>query len=508
MPRLPRRLAAIVLILAAGPPARADDPKADLGDREKGDLAIRARAILKKYCSECHRENNPDLTTLPVLDHARLTAKAPNPVPFVAPGDAARSQVLQFIEDGSMPPGGRPRPTPDEVATLKKWIDVQAPSYPKAFDDRTTLAVMIADFERLDAKKDAPFARYLSLAHLVVDDDNAPPPDLQSAEKRLRDALHIAAGRRVTAVPVDDTATLFRLDLQTTGWHTPDLFDKVERGKPVGVAPLVPFDLILLEYPLAPALPRNDRLDRFLAATKQVRPIPFLRGDWVADALVTKANESLPLAEDLTALAGLAVELAGPKPNPPCGPLARPFAGVKQPVPGAAGSLPLTAWYAGDCEPDPAPFRLTAEVLNSSGNPVQEIGVGDLFRLRVGSDRDVSFTLLAVLADGTVRVQPVAEGNILKAGESRQLRPDTVKAFQIGSILGGKDMATEHFVLLASEGGAPTAVPVRSQHADGADCRKRGQAPVWRFLVETPDQRPVVRKVVPITVGKQPKKKD
>jgi hypothetical protein len=505
MPRLPR-LAAIVLVLAAGAQARSDDPVKELGPRERGDLAIRARGILKKYCSECHGEN-PAVSLLSVLDHRQLTAKAPNPVPFVDPGSAGRSQVLQFLEDGSMPPGGRPRPKPDEVETLKAWVAARAPSYPKAFDDRTTLDVMLRDFTQLDAK-DAPFARYLSLAHLVIDDDNAPPPDLQSAEQRLRAALLTAASKPVTAVPVDDTATLFRLDLRPAGWHTPDLLDKVERGKPVDVAPLVPFDLILLEYPFAPALPGDARLSKFLAATRQVRPVPFLRADWLADALIARDGEPLPLADDLAALTGLAAELARPKPDLPCGPRARPFAGAK-PVRGAPGSLPLAAWYAGDCEPDPAPFRLTAGVVNSSGAPVQRVGVGDPFQLRVESDRDVSFTLLAVLADGTVRVQPVAGGNLLKAGESRRLRPDTAAAFQIGSILGGGGTATEHFVLLAAEGAAPVPVIVRSRHADHADCRRQGQAPVWRFLVETSDPRPAARKVVPITVvANQPKRKD
>jgi hypothetical protein len=502
-----------MLALAAGSQVRADDPPKELTRRERGDLAIRARAILKKYCAECHRENNPDLTTLPVLDHGRLTAKAPNPVPFVAPGDAARSQVIQFIEDGSMPPGGRPRPNPDEIDTLKAWVAAKAPSYPKAFDDRTTLDVLLRDFEQLDAM-DARFARYLSLAHLVIDDENAPPPDLRSAEKRLRDALLTASDKPVTAVPVDDTATLFRIDLRTSGWHTPDLLDKIDRRKPVDIAPLVPFDLILLEYPLAGALPGDDRLTKFLAATKQVRPVPFLRADWLADALITRTVKvddeplPLPLASDLAALTGLATELARPKPDLPCGPRARPFAGARR-VRGAAGSLPLSAWYAGDCEPDPAPFQLTMEVVNRRDDPIQKVGVDDVFLLRVESNRDVSFTLLAVLADGEVRVQPVAGGNLLQAGKPRQLRPDTAGGFQIGSILGGGNTATEHFVLLASEGGAPTAVPVRSRHADHAVCRKQGQAPVWRFLVESPDPRPVVRKVVPITVvGKQPKKKD
>src|SRR5690242_7639859 len=99
----------IGIVVVAGPGVvRADEP-AKLTRRERGDLAIQARAILQHYCRDCHGEN-PIRDSVSVLDHRALTAKGP-PIPFVNLDEPrGRSQVIEFIEDGSMPPGGRDRP--------------------------------------------------------------------------------------------------------------------------------------------------------------------------------------------------------------------------------------------------------------------------------------------------------------------------------------------------------------------------------------------------------------
>src|SRR5437867_185664 len=84
----------VLVIFATTGPVRGDDA---LSRREKGDLAIKARAILKKHCFECH--GGPESRgTIKVLDHSGLIATAPNPLPFVAPGKAATSLVIQFLE--------------------------------------------------------------------------------------------------------------------------------------------------------------------------------------------------------------------------------------------------------------------------------------------------------------------------------------------------------------------------------------------------------------------------
>ena len=64
----------------AAPPA--------LTPREKGDLAIQTRAVLRTYCHECHG-GKANRGRVGVLDHPKLVAAGPHPVPFVKPGDAA-----------------------------------------------------------------------------------------------------------------------------------------------------------------------------------------------------------------------------------------------------------------------------------------------------------------------------------------------------------------------------------------------------------------------------------
>ncbi|MDB5311704.1 MAG: hypothetical protein JWO38_5906 [Gemmataceae bacterium] len=496
MPRSTRFALLLGLVAVAAPAARGDDP-APLTRRQKGDLAIKARAVLRKYCGECHGDA-PTRSQLSVLDHNQLVAKG-RPVPFVNLDAPPRSQVIEFIEDGSMPPGGRERPTPEEVATLKVWAAARAPSYPRAFDDRTTLAVMLDDLDRQDPAA-VPHLRYLSLAHLVRDDQLV--PDLKAVEGQLQRALLAASGKSVSPDPVDDTATLFRLDIRALGWDTPDLFDRIEKGQPRPDAyPMVPFDLLLLDYPHAPAVPEKDplagRLQSFLGAAKQLRPVPFLRADWVGEALAPTA----PLAADLKSLVdlGRTTKKAGP---PPCGPRVRPFVGPEP----ARGRAPLTAWYAGDAAADPAPFGLKVEVIRSDSRPTSEVGVGEAFKLRVVADREVRFVLLTVLATGDVRIQPVDGGTVLKRDEPRSLGSPPAKPFVIASILTGAESATEHFVLVAAEGEVPVPTIVRSRHADAADC-KNNQAPVWRFVFDAPaggfDPARAVRKVVPLTVTRK-----
>jgi hypothetical protein len=503
------RLVVVVgLALLIPPIAHADDATSPPGRRERGDLAIRARAILRKYCGECH-DGAGGPSTLSVVDYKQLTAKGQGPVPFVSLGGSPRSQVTEFVEDGSMPPGGRPRPTPEEVGVLKRWVADRAPSYPRAFDERTTLEEMLADW---DAQKEEarPHLRYLSFAHLIGDDKL---PDLRAGVQRLQTALAAASGKPVTLEPVDDAATLFRLDLRSAGWDTPDLFDRIEKRQPRPDAfPMVAFDLLGLEYPHAVALPADGpfsaRLRSFLSATRPLRPIPYFRADWVGEALAPNA----PLAADLKSMVDLA-DVTAKGAGVPCGPPVRPFAGMKPVKAAASGGRPpvppLSSWYSGDVTAVPEPFGVTAEVVREADKTVTKaVAIGEKFRLRVSADREVRFVLLNVLSTGDVRILTVPGGNILRRGEPREIGSQGGEPFAIGSSLTGADTATEHFVLVAAEGEPPAVRVARSRHSLGLDCEKEGRGPVWRFLLDPPtkgefDAARAVRKVVPLTVTRK-----
>src|SRR5262249_31536339 len=158
-------------------------------------------AVLRKYCSECHGEK-PTRTQLSLLDHRQVIAERTNRVPLVTPGDPDHSRLIELIEDGAMPPGGRSRPTAEDVASLRAWIGSKAPSSPGGLAAPSALAGTRADLARQKWDGAPPF-RYLSLAHLVGDGG---PPDLRAAEQRLRDALLAASGKALALQPIDDAA--------------------------------------------------------------------------------------------------------------------------------------------------------------------------------------------------------------------------------------------------------------------------------------------------------------
>jgi hypothetical protein len=493
----------LVLVLLVASFARAADPPAH---RVNGDLAIRARAILHRYCAECHTGSpDPGKSKLKILDYTQVTAKG-RPVPLVAPG--GRSQILELIRDGSMPPANRPGPSAEEIEVLEKWIGAQAPAYPQAFDDRFVLQAIADDFDRASAQgrvgNAGEFLRYVSFAHLVR--DGQPLPDLAAAERRLNEALALVTGSQVKATPITPTGTVYRIDLDALGWRTRELFERVERRKPAGAHSLRPFDLLLLEYPFAESRPASEyaltyRLEKLLDAKVQERPVAFVQGDWLTAALV-RDGKLTPLADDIKSLGALARAFGSGIETPDGPPVPRQLGTaapqrVARPSDGRTPIPPLSGWYAGAVAPDPPPFALTAELV-SDAQPVKSVKVDQRFKLKVSSDRRVFVTLLMIQADGEVRVQEVAGGSVLQPNAARELSPGG-EGFSISGIITGGDATTEYFVLFAAEAELPPPTIVRSLHPDRR---------VWRFLLEPTardayDPNKVVRTVIPIPVTKK-----
>ncbi|MCE9567697.1 MAG: hypothetical protein K8U57_37325 [Planctomycetes bacterium] len=498
-----RSLAIFAVVLAPGL-VRADEPPA-LSRRERGDLAIHARAILRQHCYACHG-GEKNCSTLPILEHPKLIATT-NPVPFVAPTKVTGSQIVQFIEDGSMPPGDRPRLESKEIDVLKKWIAVGAPSFPVAFDDAGTLRAMLDDIAT--HQDDAANLRYFSFAHLVT--DKGPPPDLVKADGDLKRAL-FRFGITTPPVPVDDSATLFRFDIRTAGWDKRDLFEKAG-----GIYPINTYDVLLLEYPFGVAVSGNKRLDDYFATAKLVRPIPFLRADWISQALVNAKNESSPLAADLLSLTDLSAALQkegrpgiGEEARMPYGPKARPFGGQSS-VPAALKPdartpiLPFDAWYSGDVHADPPPFSVIAELVDMKRASLKSVTTETPFQLKVTAKKKMRYVLLLVQADGTIRVQPTNKDGLFDADEIF-LTPAGSASFKIASITSGAPTANEYFVLFAAEMDEPLplATIIRSRHATNPN-PKEVREPLQRFLFPQEktkqfDPSKVVRKVIPIPV--------
>src|SRR5262249_53736066 len=245
------------------------------------------------------------------------------------------------------------------------------------------------------------------------------------------------------------------------------------------VVPIIPYDLILFEYPHGYTLPPDDdlepRLGKYLDTAKQARRVPFIRGDWLSGALqkeIPQAKgepvfEDLPLAEELKELTKLAEVLPRFQNKEkgvklPVGPKARPFLGARPAlIPGLPERrqpiYPINAFYSADVSPDPAPFTFTAELRDERG-VINAIPVNMPFQIKVQSDRQVFFVVLHVQFDGEVQVKPVVGGNVLPADKPRFLRPDKADlggGFRITSIDGG-DSTMEYFIVIASQVDIPT----------------------------------------------------
>jgi len=452
---------------------------AELTRRQAGDLAIQSRAILGKYCGACHKDGSAR-SSLSVLDHKQLV-DLQSPVPFAAKS-GARSQILEFLDDGSMPPAGHDRPSAAEIDILKQWIAAKAPSYPKAFDTATTQRVLLDDFAQV-ADKDRPFTRYLSMAHLVPVVTEA--PSLKAVEFNLQKALSAATEVASPAppVPVDDTATLFRLDIRALGWHSPDLFEKIVDQSPDGVFPMNAFDLILLEYPDATPLAGPDaaRMNQALSEMKQLRPIPFLKAEWFAEALLNKGVHT-PLAEELKSLIRLAGNTTKPRPE---GKLNEEFASRKSV---RSQSPPLAAFYPLNVSSPTPPFpKLALDAIDPKGDTVKQVETEEPFKLKITADGDGHFLLLMRWSNGELGIQEVAGGSKFKADKAHFPTPKKAGAFRISGLLNGKDKGKEYFILLASPEEIPVPTIVRSRHS---------HFPIWRFLPAEPAKPGSVQRVI------------
>jgi mono/diheme cytochrome c family protein len=203
------------------PPTKQAPPDAPSAPTSAADeLAAEARAVLEKYCHRCHgRDGSREGGFGYVLDRARLIEHKK-----VVPGDPARSRLLRRVAEGDMPPDGeQPRPTGDEVALLKRWVEAGAPDVGGAATARErvptadTRHAIRADLDGL-AGIDRHFTRYLTLAHLRA--AGAGPSDLDLARQGVSKLLNSLSWTRrvVPTTAIDPAGAVLRIDLRDYGW--------------------------------------------------------------------------------------------------------------------------------------------------------------------------------------------------------------------------------------------------------------------------------------------------
>lgn len=284
---------ALALLIAA---ALAADPAS-----VRAGPAEAALEVFRKHCVECHGNGPRPRASLDVLDTDLLVRRRR----VVLPRRPRESELLVLMESGAMPPGDRPKVTRQELDTVQRWIEAGAGPLDEpprtGTGEAFVLTALARDWERLPPDR-RPVTRYVSLNHLLNAANGR--ARLQAARKELeRVAAAFAApgGKGPRLEPIDgQQASVFRLDLKELGWDRQRFV--LADSKPARRSPLTVFDLVLLEYPYAVLPFGTPEMDRALPVLRQmggVRPVPYVRGDWLAAVLTNRT-----LGAELLALAG------------------------------------------------------------------------------------------------------------------------------------------------------------------------------------------------------------
>jgi len=109
-------------------------PRSTNAEPDKAELAQKAQAILKTNCYRCHGAGDSAEGGFNfVLNQPRLLSTKK-----VVPSDAKGSKLYKQIVDEVMPPAmdadGKPvkqRPSVDDIAIIKQWIEAGAPEFKK-----------------------------------------------------------------------------------------------------------------------------------------------------------------------------------------------------------------------------------------------------------------------------------------------------------------------------------------------------------------------------------------
>lgn len=99
-------------------PPKKPEPKKPEPDLYANSIA----PILRAKCVACHGgqslKGNLDLRTLAAMKQGGDSG------PAFVPGQIAKSKLWLSIDDGAMPPAGKPKLTPAEIQLIRKWIEI------------------------------------------------------------------------------------------------------------------------------------------------------------------------------------------------------------------------------------------------------------------------------------------------------------------------------------------------------------------------------------------------
>ncbi len=252
---------AVVASAATATRAHADDAP----------LAERAIAILKVHCARCHGGSTVgDSADRGGFDHV-LDAERMASDGQLERFSPERSEIVSRIRDGEMPPSGEtPRPSAGDLAAIEQWIAAGACAPEPGDESARREAIGVAGVAaRVDADLRAQpprsrgSLRYVSIAHLF--DAGRSSEELALARAGLAKLLASLSWSPSATAPqaIDDTATIFRVDLAQLGWSAA-MWERAVEADPYAVA-------------------GGGAIDRRIRrATRSL--VPIVRADWLVSA--------------------------------------------------------------------------------------------------------------------------------------------------------------------------------------------------------------------------------
>ena len=203
-------------------------------------LAQQAFAIFEQHCLDCHGEFGSYSDVLTIKHKNLMEDRA------VIPGQPDASELyLRLLGDtdsGSQMPLGQEPLDPEEIATIRRWIEAGAPDWeaiPKPKRRFITTEAMLKTIHTHVTSLtafDRSFTRYFTLTHLYnagATDDNLRA--YQNALSKLVNSLSWGA-EVIKPTPIDREETIFYIDLRHYEWDIKsDKWYKIEQAYPYGV---------------------------------------------------------------------------------------------------------------------------------------------------------------------------------------------------------------------------------------------------------------------------------
>lgn len=252
-----RRAVLVMFWLAASAATARGD------DAEKSQLAQQARAIFERNCYRCHGQDGRIEGGLNyLLDTRTLIARRK-----VVPGDAAGSRIFKRLtsETNPMPPEDeKVRPSQDDIAVIKRWIEAGAPesadvgARAEFLSDAEVLQILLDDLDALPART-RPFIRYFTLTNLA--NAGLSEDQMQTYRHALSKLVNSLSWDQDITVPraIDPGRTILGIDLRDYRWNA-QTWQRILEAYPYAVLPL---------GPTARSVCFRTSCD-----------LPFLRADW------------------------------------------------------------------------------------------------------------------------------------------------------------------------------------------------------------------------------------